>query len=475
MSALDVVLRLRAANDGNALARTTVRHRHLDHDPLVVVAYRLAGESAAPLGLMYGTSETKPTLLVAPEPRNRQIRFQEVFNPFAVALNRYVAGSGATKETENNRSVCQSAPQLLVPNAATAEFVGPLLGRSLRYLRTDGEYAVPEDTVLAGAHLTWLGLQADLPGSSVVLGATDLLRRHWVSGLSDLESEDLHVQLAWVDPPAGSTGAAAAAAAEDNRFAGVLPAAGPTPDPTWDRDVLDPLVADFTQRRQRSDDNAAVVRLGQAIRTAVEDALRPTWEATWRCRDLVLGLPEGHSVAARWANDRREFTRHVERVETGEARFRVRDNVKQTAVMVSQREGAQSALEANEALDDPLVLAAAIGDGQAIAGVVTRVDKPLVEIELAGPCPVPLGTELFWTTMRGGNCSVVVTATASAAPFTVVLTTRKGKTKYYPAVGDRAAYSPFKDGWFSSPPMPVEVPWTHQGPEAPLPTPEVPE
>jgi hypothetical protein len=475
MSALDVVLRLRAVSSGNAQPRTSVRHRHLDHDPLVVVAYRLAGESAAPLGLMYGSREADPMLLVAPEPRNRQIRFQEVFNPFAVDLNRYIAGRGATKEPERGRPTCQRAPQVLVPNSATAEFVGPLFGRSLRYLSTEGEYAVPEDTVVAGAHLTWLGLQAELPGSSVMLAATELLRRHWVAGLSDLESEDLHVQLAWIDPPDGSTGSTAAAAVEDNRFAGVLPAAGPTPDPTWDRDVLDPLVTDFNEQRERSDEHGVVTRLGTDIRAAVEAALRPTWEATWRCRDLVLALPEAESVSARWASDRREFTRHIDRVEAGEARFRVRDNVKQTAFMVGQREAAQSALESNEALDDPLVLAAAIGDGLAIAGTVTRVDKPIVEIELSGPCPVPLGTELFWTAMRGGNCSVVVTATASDVPFTVELTTRKGKTKYYPVVGDRAAYAPFKDAYMPSPSMPIDVPWTHQGPEAPLPVPEVPE
>ena len=361
-----------------------------------------------------------------------------------------------------------------MPNTATAEFVGPLLGRSLRYLRTDGEYAVPEETPLAGAHLTWLGLQADLPGSSVLLAATELLRRHWVCGLSDLESEDLHVQLAWIDPPAGATGAGAAASEEDRRFSGELPGAGPTPDPSWDRDVLDPLVAEFSTTRNRAEDHRTVTRLGAGIRAAVEDALEPTWAATWRTIELLRGLPEAGTVAQRWLDDRTEFTRHADRVETGDARFRARDSVRQSAYMVSRREGAQSALEASEALDDPLVMAAALGDGLAIAGTVLSVSRPIVEIELSGPCPVPAGTELFWSEQRG-RCSVVVTAASTVAPFTVTLETRKGKTKYYPAAGERAVYSSFKEGSIPSPAMPAAVPWTHQGPEAPMPAPEVPE
>lgn len=474
MSTLDVVQRLRAAFDGRARQRASMRHRHLDEEPLVIVMYRLSGESAAPLGVMYGTSPAQLELLVAPEPRSRQIRFQEVFNPLAVDLNRYVASRAGDREIVRNRSICRRSPQIVVPNSATAEFVGPLLGRSLRYLKTDGDYAVPEDTVVAGAHLTWLGLEAELPGSSVLLAATELLRRHWITGVSDLESEDLHVQLAWLDPPAGSTGAEAAAAIEPRRFSGELAAAGPTPDPSWDRDTLDPLVADFNARRDRAEDYPTVERLGADIRTAVREALEPTWQSTWRAIELLRALPEAPSVARRWEDDRRAFTSHADRVEAGDARFRARDSVKQAAYMVSRREDAQSTLEASEALDDPLVMAAAIGDGQAIAGTVVGVMRPTVELTVAGPCPVPIGTELYWAEQRG-KCSVVIIDATDTEPFAVTLETKKGKTKYYPSVGERAVYSSFKEGTFPPPKMPANVPWTHVGPEAPMPSPEVPE
>jgi len=474
MSTLDVVQRLRAVQSGRAQARTSLRHRHLESKPLVVVVYRLAGESAAPLGVMYGTSERGATLLVAPEPRSRQIRFEEVFNPFARAVNAFVQGRSEHRVVEGNRSLCRAAPQIIVPNAATAEFVGPLMGRSLRYLRTDGPFAVPNDTVLAGAHLTWIGQQGELPGSSVLLPATDLLRRHWVCGLSDLESEDLHVQLAWIDPPARSTGAKAAATIERQRFDGRLPAAGPTPDPSWDREVLDPLISTFNERRAGKEDHATVARLGQEIRAAVHDALEPAWTATWRTITLLRGLPEASSVAKRWRNDRWAFTRHSDRVVTGNARFRTRDSVKQAAFIVSQREDAQAQLDADEALDDPLVMAAAIGDGHAIAGKVTRVDRPFVELELSGPCLVPPGTELYWSEMRG-KCSVLVGTPSGTTPTVVRLETKKGKTKYYPEVGERAVYCPFTAGSIPAPKMPEGVPWTHQGAESARVAPEVPE
>lgn len=474
MSTVDAVLRLRAVESKSAQRRTTKRHRHIDDEPLVVVAYRMAGESAAPLGIMFGTSHEAPTLLVAPEPRSRQIRFREVLNPFSAAVVQYVNGRGVTRAREGNYTVCQRAPQVIVPNSATAEFIAPLLGRSLRYLRTDGEYAVPVDTVLAGAHLTWLGQQAELPGSSVVLAATELLRQHWVCGLSDLESEDLHVQLGWIDPPAALSGADGAAAIEAERFDGTVPAAGPTPDPSWDRDVLEPLVAEFNEVRARRDDAATVGELGGDIVNAVESALSSSWDATWKSIDLVRSLPPAASIANRWATDRRDFTSHIGRVESGEARFRTRDSVKQAAYNVSRREGAQSTLEASEALDDPLVMARAIGDGAALAGTVTFVEKPWVELELTAPCPVPIGTELWWTE-QPSKCSVWIREMTAVEPFTVRLETNKGKTKWFPELGYRAVYSSFTTNSIPSPPLPAEVPWSHSGAESPVPAPEVPE
>jgi hypothetical protein len=474
VSALDALQRIRSASDGVSRPRTQFRHRHIDEAPMVVVVYRLAGESAAPLGIMYGTNPADPTLLVAPEPRNREIRFREAFDPFSADLCRLVGRLAAERDGSGWNETTVNGLQVIVPNNATRDFVGPLLGRSLRYLSTEGEFAVPPSTVMAGAHLTWLGQQSELPGSSVLLSATELLRRHWVTGLSDLESEDLHVHLGWIDPPTGSTGAAAALAVEQGRGDGTVPAAGPTPDPSWDRDILDPLIEAFNHKRDGLQDDATVKRLGKGITKATREALRPTWDATWQAIELVRALPEGASVPDRWSEDRRDFRAHVDRVETGEARFRTRDSVKQAAWMVRRREDAQAALEACEALDDPLVLANAIADGTAVAGSVTEMDGREFSLELTRPCPVPAGTELFLTDLPD-NASARVISASTSPPYFARMYGLKGYTKYLPSVGDHVTYAPFKRRGIKPPGMPEMVPWTHVGPDTAPAAPEVAE
>ena len=94
--------------------------------------------------------------------------------------------------------MCLDAPQLVVPNAATADWLGGIVGRFTRNLRSDGDAPAPLSVPLAGKHLSFF---ADLlPGSSLVLAATDALTIHWQTG--QLPSEDLNLAalLGWIDP-----------------------------------------------------------------------------------------------------------------------------------------------------------------------------------------------------------------------------------------------------------------------------------
>ncbi len=130
------------------------------------------------------------------------------------------------------------APQVLVPNRGGIGFV-QLFGRSTRFRRTDGEYAVAPTVPDLGRWLTFLAERAEHPGSSLLLAATDMLAMHWASGQSAVEDQNLAALLGWIDPPAGMTGPEAAAAAEDPL---TWPPAGPTTDPTFDNEVLAPLI-----------------------------------------------------------------------------------------------------------------------------------------------------------------------------------------------------------------------------------------
>jgi hypothetical protein len=489
MSAVDTVLVLDAATSGAAMSRASVLHRHLHDEPMVVLAYHLAGEMAAPLALMYGRDAGNPTLRVAPEPRNRAIRFDEVINPFAADLCAYVEGLAFDQETMQGRygdqHRCVDAPQIICPNRGTVDYLGRVMGRALRYLRTDGDYAVPDTTPRSGGHLTWLHQQQRLAGTSVMLAATDLLRRHWATGQSSLEDEDLHVQLAWIDPPEGMTGAAAGDEAEARRVAGDLISAGPVTDPSWDQDALAPAVAEFNEARRGQDDAATVERYGGEVREPVEAAVLPTWEATWRALTLLRTLENGASVRGRWTQDRSDFTRHADRVAQGDAFFSARQTARAAAFVLRQQEERQDKVELDETMDDPLVLAGRAVAGEALIGTVTQVDhdhtipgkrsplvRQLVTVAVDGPAEVLPGTVLTLTADRKITLEVRNLERGDSANAVLMVTS--GMTRPMPEVGDAIGLVTGARS-IPAPKMPAGVPWTHhtgEQVEEPLEVPE---
>ncbi len=491
MSALDVLLSIDAAATATAQRRATVRHRHLSPAPMGIVAYRMSGEAGAPLGILFGTNEDDATLLVAPEPRNRAIRFREVFNPLAAALTSWLARYELMKPDEKkpDRLICHQVPQILVPNRATAAFVSSVLGRSLRYLKNHDDFPIPATTPLLGTHMTWFHQQSQMPGSCVVLAATDLLRRHWATGQSALEDEDLHVLIGWIDPDDGLTGAATAEQVEERRLRAEIPAVGPTPDPIWDRDVLEPLVDRFNEKRGSDDGRDVVEAHGEPINSAVRTALEHGWAAMWRAHALMQGWPVGASVDDRWTRDKWAWTSHVQRVQDGQAFFRTKDTAKQAAFTLASFERAQRALDIGEVVDDPLVLAGLVANGEALLGEVVSHDsqhtipgkgnrrryRPLIELQLNDPCSIPVGGKLAWLDNPKVQAQV---KTLSGTRVTLMVTAGMGRANNpspLPAIGELASFADIVD---ASPPAlrpPQDVPWTHVGAETPQPASEVPE
>lgn len=417
MSLITTLARLEAVDSGRAQPLATVCHRHLTGRPLVLVPLTTAGEAGAPLGALVGTDRDAPRLLAVAQPRDRDLRFAFLAELAEAVLPHIESAADAVEPAERSEvdpetgrrtkvevELCADAAQLVVPSRAGIDFVR-LLGRSMRFRRTaeddpDTPYPAPARVPLLGRWLTHYGERARVPGSSLLLATTDLLNRHWATGQSSLEDQHLGALLAWIDPPPGESGAEAAFRAELARDgAGQLlcPPAGPATDPAFDNRLLAPAIEAYDRARvalaAAEDGLTADARLGelsraeQRIRSLLATVMRPTWDAVWRGLDLTRGLPEGARSQDRWTRDRWSFTAHRDRVRAGEPPQPRRDDAVTAARKLAARETAQAQLEAQEALDDPLVLAGRRLAGEAFLGEVAEVEMTYTESKRPSPRP----------------------------------------------------------------------------------------
>ncbi len=420
MTVMQTLARAEAVAAGRAVPAATVCHTHLSERPLVLVPLTTAGEVGAPLGALIGTDRDAPELLVVPQPLDRELRFA-FFAGLAGALLPRLDAYGDDLEVEpatRNREeteVCADALQIVVPNSAAVEYVR-LLGRSTRFLRTvedpDAPHPVPVPVPLFGRWLTHYAERSRTPGSALLLAMTGLLTRHWASGQSAMEDQHLGGLLGWIDPPPGLDGPGAAARAQTGRGPdGLLlsPPAGPATDPTFDNRALAPATTRYDRAR------AAVQRAGQErrdagtagaahraaaelaaaeaeIRRLVASQLRPTWDDVWHGLDLLRSLPPAAHTEERWKRDRWSFTGHRDRVRAGEPPQPKRDDAITAAQKLAGRETAQARLSAQEALDDPLAMAARRLAGEAFTGSV--LDVEMTWSEGRRPMPRPLVTLL---------------------------------------------------------------------------------
>ncbi|WP_329210786.1 hypothetical protein OG257_24605 [Streptomyces sp. NBC_00683] len=541
MSLINTLARLEAVDSGRAQPLTTVRHRHLTGGPLVLVPLTTAGEAGAPLGALVGTDREAPRLLAVAQPRDRDLRFAFLAELAEAVLPHIESYADVIEPAERNETdpetgkkvkveveLCTDAPQLIVPSRAGIDFVR-LLGRSMRFRRTaeddpDTPYPAPARVPLLGRWLTHYGERARVPGSSLLLAATDLLNRHWATGQSSLEDQHLGALLAWIDPPDGESGASAALRAEllrDRAGQLVVPPAGPATDPAFDNRLLAPAIEKYDRARTAlaaaEDGLAADARLGELssaereIRSLLAGVLLPTWDAVWRGLDLLRELPEGARAEDRWTRDRWSFTAHRDRVRAGEPPQPRRDDAVTAAQKLASRETAQAQLEAQEALDDPLVLAGRRLAGEAFVGEVTDVEMTYSESKRPSPRPLVtvrtderphLGerTKVYRSldgkpqtaefvgygsdgsadgegtdreTADGVSADKVSADGQDTGAVLLVLriTDRMGRGKEpapgsVPEPGDRIAWTLFEHDQRSGPklPDPEDTPWTHGGP-----------
>ncbi|WP_395109173.1 hypothetical protein [Actinomadura sp. SCN-SB] len=474
MSVLSSLAQLEAAATGRAQPLATVRHCHLTDAPLVMIPLKLAGEAAAPLAVMLGTDRDDPLLLAVPQPRNRDLRFSFAAELAKPVLNHVEVGRGDVEELPpgkdgEERIRYGDAPQLLVPNRGGVAFLR-LLGRSTRFRRTEGPYAVDPAVPVLGRWLTWFADRNDHPGSSLLMAMTDALRLHWATGQSALEDGNLAALMGWVDPPEGMDGPAAAARAEDPV---ACPPAGPATDPSFDNEVLAPAIAAY-------DRSGGDPRAEERIRRALASQLRPTWDLMWRAVDVLRALPPGASVPYRWERDRDAFTYYHQTF--GEAYPQARrDPPVRAARRLHDLERAQEGYDAQRAFDDPLVMAEQRLAGQAFGGTVvdsdpTRLDetgkrpklRPRLRVRTDDPVRLEPGTPVCSAARPALKGRIVG---AEDGTVLVELTGGMGRKLVpepgvVPEAGERVVFtSRMADGFGAARfPDKEDTPWTHGGP-----------
>ncbi|MET8452964.1 hypothetical protein [Streptomyces sp. NPDC005209] len=511
MSLIATLARLEAVSTGRARPAATVRHRHLSDRPLVFVPLTTAGEAGAPLGALVGTDRDAPHLFVVPQPRDHDLRFAFLAELADVVLPYIESYTDTVEAAERNETdpqtgkrvkvevdLCADAPQLIVPSRAGVDFVR-LLGRSTRFRRTaeqepEAPYPAPPRVPLLGRWLTHFGERARVPGSALLPALTELLARHWATGQSSLEDQHLGKLLAWIDPPEGASGAEAALRAELARDADgqlLCPPAGPATDPAFDNKLLAPAIERYDRARaalaaaedglQADDRLAALTAAEREIRALVASRTRPTWDAVWRGIDLLRALPEGAHVEERWTRDRWSFTGHRDRVLAGEPPQPRRDDAVTAANKLATRERKQARLEAQEALDDPLVMAGRRLSGEAFAGEVTEVVMAYGEGKRPSPRPLVtvrtddrphLGERAKVYRSLGGKPQAAEYVGDEGEGLLVLrIVDKMGRGKEpepgsVPEKGDRLCFTLFEHDQRGGAklPDPEQTPWTHGGP-----------
>ena len=141
-----------------------------------------------------------------------------------------------------------------------------------------------------------------MPGSNLVLVATDALGTHWQTGQLPAEDLNLAALLGWIEPAGGMDGPQAARVGEG------LPPAGPESDPNWDAEMLAQLISDW----HAADDEAARSAVRLELEREIREQLAPAWAGCWQGGIILGSLPGCRSRSQAVAIGRQRLDRPLQ-------------------------------------------------------------------------------------------------------------------------------------------------------------------
>jgi hypothetical protein len=464
VSYLEALLVADATGKGRAQRSAVFRHRHLAKKPLGMVLWQLGAEPFTAASVAWGFGLQSRDLVVSGEPRDRELTFRAL-GKVAHAFNRWFEGDRL------------EPPQIVLPNRATLKLLGRL-GRRLAYLSDRDGRAPDPELVRFGRHLGFLAERSRFPGQQLVVVATDLLVGHWVTGLSELEAQNLPALDAAIEPPQGMTAHQAAALAEQTEI-------GPMPGQAED-DIAEKLMKAFDIQRGRGSngrlitDERVVAPLLAPIKAHYESLTERGWSLLWRCIERERRYQQAPSVHRRWEEDVEALNGHIEWTVQKGGRYRTRATSRQAAFRLRDWETGQELLQAEETIDDPMKMIPCLMDNQAVTGRVVKLDldhkeaggkravgRPRITVETEDPCLMPEGKELYWTRTPTAAEWVLESVSPAARGGTRITLKRMSSANpgAQPALHEDVVFSKYTtkpNGYL--PPLHKDPPWTHAKP-----------
>jgi hypothetical protein len=351
---LDLLARALAYRDGRACPRASHRQVSIQPDALILCPLAMAGEDTTIHLIAYGVIGGSAQILYVPDPRKRDDQFR-LF-------------SGLGRQIENYFIRCRQLgrfPQLWVSSGPVAAHLDTLADR-LRYNQQN------PDVRRFGELLSYATNRFPFAGQQALLTATGALKLHWATGQQDGEDEHLGALLTWIDPPAGRGVLAAVASAE-------LEPMGVKTDPTFDRDVLEALVAAY-DNAARNGASTDILRVrARLIREALEPVARRVYDATQRALALIQagGLPPLPDLPAIEAREVAEFESFMQARDAG-IPLTLRDKPKAAAFGLAAREDAAQTIESAVLLGDRVARAQGRLAGRVLIGMIERPTRTQV-------------------------------------------------------------------------------------------------